>query len=221
MPLRADEELGKKDDDLHFNQTRFRPAQSRVYPRPRRILIAVIALVALYQFFKHMPTDIAPAAERYNPTIARLRHPPPPVPAQAPVVSKTNVPPYQVPQKNDEEESFDGAIKFYELARSLPRIQQSEHKASGAVLFAASSLHSVSDMLPLACQMARKKLNHVHFVLMGKDEVSIEGIKIVNGILDSECPMTWHGSFIGPFIICYDSTDCFHRRSTGSYGRVF
>ncbi|KAJ5127812.1 hypothetical protein N7448_008591 [Penicillium atrosanguineum] len=78
MPLRADEELGKKDDDLHSNQVRFRPAQSRVYPRPRRILIAVIALVALYQFFKHMPTDIAPAAERYNPTIARLRHPPPP-----------------------------------------------------------------------------------------------------------------------------------------------
>ncbi|KAJ5148021.1 hypothetical protein N7526_001373 [Penicillium atrosanguineum] len=197
MPLRADEELGKKDDDLHSNQVRFRPAQSRVYPRPRRILIAVIALVALYQFFKHMPTDIAPAAERYNPTIARLRHPPPPPPpppVQSPVVSKTDISPHRVPQINDKEESFDGAIKFYELARSLPRSKQSEHKASHAVLFAASSLHSVSDMLPLACQMARKNLNHVHFVLFGKDEVSIDGFKIVNGISDSECPMTWHDS---------------------------
>jgi hypothetical protein len=30
---------------------------------------------------------------------------------------------------------------------------------------------------------------------MGKDEVSVEGIKEVNRITDSECPMTWHGAF--------------------------
>lgn len=198
MPLRADEELGKKDDDLHSNQARFRPAQSRGYPRPRRILVAVIALVALYQFFKHMPTDISPAAERYNPTIARLRHPPPQAPpVQSPAGSKADKEPHQFPRIIYEEKSFNGAIKFYELARSLPHSKHPEHKASHAVLFAASSLHSVSDMLPLACQMARKKLNQVHFALMGKDEVSIEGIKTVNGISDAECPMTWHGSFIG------------------------
>jgi hypothetical protein len=199
VPLRADEELGKKDDDLHFNQARFRPAQSRMCARPRRILIAVAAMVLLYQFFKHMPTDIAPAAERYNPTIERLRHPPPQsAPVQSPAVSKADVPPQRyVPQINEEEGevSFDGAIKFYELARSLPRNKHPDSKPSNAVLFAGSNLHSVSDMLPLACQMARKELNHVHFVVMGKDDVSIEGIKTVNGISDAECPMTWHGSF--------------------------
>jgi hypothetical protein len=42
--------------------------------------------------------------------------------------------------------------------------------------------------------MAAKRLNHVHFVLMGKEDVSIEGIKQVNGISDPECPMTWHGT---------------------------
>jgi hypothetical protein len=61
-------------------------------------------------------------------------------------------------------------------------------------MFAAASLHSVSDMVPLACKMAAKRLNHVHFVLMGKEDVSIEGIKQVNGISDPECPMTWHGT---------------------------
>lgn len=199
MPLCADEELGKKDDDLHSNQARLRPAQSRMYPRPRRILIAVFALVLLYQFFKHMPTDIAPAAERYNPTIARLRHPPPPppppqsAPVQSPAISKAEDPPRYVPQTYAEGETFDGAIKFYELARSLPHNKHPEHKPSHAVLFAGSNLRCVSDMLPLACQMARKQLNHVHFVLMGKDQVSIEGIKTVNGISDAECPMTWHG----------------------------
>ncbi|KAJ6134006.1 hypothetical protein N7523_000328 [Penicillium sp. IBT 18751x] len=218
MSLRADEELGKKDDDLHFDQTRFRPAQSRVYPRPRRILIIVIALVALYQFFKHMPTDIAPAAERYNPAITNLRHPSPQLPVQSPYVSKTDSPPYRVLHINDEEENLDGAIKFYELARSLPHSKQSEHKASHAVLFAASSLHSVSDMLPLACQMARQKLNHVHFVLSGKDQVSIEGIKMVNGIVDTECPMTWHDS--RPDRLAVSSDSRMERAVTGGLGWI-
>ncbi|OQD76651.1 hypothetical protein PENDEC_c004G03774 [Penicillium decumbens] len=196
MPIRADEEMGKKDDDLHSSQARFHPAQSRMYPRPRRILIAVFALVLLYQFFKHMPTDVAPAAERYNPTIARLRHPSPSqsAPAQSPALSKADAPPLRyVSQTNgDEKESFEGEIKFYELPRSLPRNKHPERKPSHAVLFAGSNLHSISDMVPLACQMAGKRLSHVHFVLMGKDQVSVEGIKTVNGVSDADCPITWH-----------------------------
>jgi hypothetical protein len=103
------------------------------------------------------------------------------------------LPPVKVSESNQNGEAYNGMIKFSELADSLPRHKYSRKSASHAVVFAASSLHSVSDLLPLACRMAGQRLNYVHFTLMGKEEVSIEGIKEVNRVRDSECPMTWHG----------------------------
>ncbi|CAI7569546.1 unnamed protein product [Penicillium glandicola] len=202
MPLRADEEMGKKDDDHRpSDQARFLPLRHRAIPRPRRILFAIIALVLVYEFFKHMPTDLKPAVDRYNPTIAKLREESlarlagedkPPAMPNAETVLPDNLPPVKVLESNQKEEAYDGMIKFYELAHSLPRYKYSQKAASRAVVFAASSLHSVSDLLPLACRMASQRLNYVHFTLMGKEEVSIEGIKEVNRIRDSECPMIWH-----------------------------
>ncbi|KGO77641.1 hypothetical protein PITC_074670 [Penicillium italicum] len=202
MPLRADEEMGKKDDDHRpSDQARFLPRQHRAMPRPRRILFAIIALVLVYEFFKHMPTDLAPAVDRFDPAIAKLRQEslarlggsdkPPAVPKPETLLPD-DLPPVEVSESNLKEESYDGMVKFYELAHSLPRYKYSQKVTSRAVVFAASSLHSVSDLLPLACRMASQRLNSVHFTLMGKEEVSIEGIKEVNSIRDIECPMTWH-----------------------------
>jgi hypothetical protein len=203
MPLRADEEMGKKDDDHRLSdRARFLPLQHRPMPRLRRILFVIIALVLIYEFFKHMPTDLRPAVDRYDPAIAKLREEtlarwagsdkPPSIP-KPDTVQPDNLPPVKVSESNHNEEAYDGMIKFYKLADSLPRYKYSRKSASRAVVFAASSLRSVSDLLPLACRMAGQRLNYVHFTLMGKEEVSIEGIKEVNRIRDSECPMTWHG----------------------------
>ncbi|KAJ5120609.1 uncharacterized protein N7515_009997 [Penicillium bovifimosum] len=201
MPLRADEEMGKKDDDHRpSDQARFLPLRHRVTYRPRRILLAIIALVLVYEFFKHMPTDVRPAAERYNPgfnpAVARLRED---KLAKltgtdtAPAVNKPGTtPPATALDSIREPEVNEEDIKFPQLAHSLPRYKYTRKVASRAVLFAASSLHSVSDLLPLACRMTSERLNYVHFVLVGKEEVSIEGIKEVNGIRDADCPLTWH-----------------------------
>ncbi|OQD63879.1 hypothetical protein PENPOL_c008G03005 [Penicillium polonicum] len=202
MPLRVDEEMGKKDDDHRpSDQSRFLPRQHRAMPRPRRILFAIIALVLIYEFFKHMPTDLKPAPDRFDPAVAKLREEslarlsgsdkPPTVP-NPDTVLPDSLPPVKVLESNRKEEAYDGMIKFYELTHSLPRYKYSQKASSRAVVFAASSLGSVSDILPLACRMAGQRLNYVHFTLMGKEEVSIEGIKEVNRISDSECPMTWH-----------------------------
>lgn len=202
MPLRADEEMGKKDDDRRpSDRAGFLPLQHRAMPRPRRILFVIIALVLIYEFFEHMPTDLRPAVDRYDPAIAKLREEtlakwagsdkPSAVP-KADTVQPGNLP-VKVSESNQNEEAYNGMIKFSQLADSLPRYKYSRKSASRAVVFAASSLHSVSDLLPLACRMAGQRLNYVHFTLMGKEEVSIEGIKEVNRIRDSECPMTWHG----------------------------
>ncbi|EKV10427.1 hypothetical protein PDIG_25630 [Penicillium digitatum PHI26] len=170
-------------------------------PRPRRIFFAIFVLVLVYEFFKHMPTDLPPAADRFDPTIARLREEtitrlggsvkPHSFPKPDAMLSD-NLPPAKVLESNRKVETYDGMIKFYELAQSLPPYKYSQMASSRAVLFAASSLHSVSDLLPLACRMASQQLNYVHFTLMGKEEISIEGVKEVNGIRENECPMTWH-----------------------------
>jgi hypothetical protein len=36
-------------------------------------------------------------------------------------------------------------------------------------------------MIPMACEMARWRRNSVHFVVMGRDNISVDGIKEVNG----------------------------------------
>jgi hypothetical protein len=59
-------------------------------------------------------------------------------------------------------------------------------------------LRSISDLIPLACEMARQTANEVHFALMGRHNVSIEGIQYVNGISVADCPMYWHGVFTSP-----------------------
>ncbi|KAJ5636207.1 uncharacterized protein N7484_009520 [Penicillium longicatenatum] len=189
MPHLKDEELGKKDDDHRIPPARsWQLPQLSNIPRPRRLITALIGLVLVYQFFKHMPTDLRPARERYDPAIARFREQNP-----SPVVSPNEIPSDSETQgSKDKGKLYDGKIKLYELASSLPPDKHSENMLSNAVLFAGSNLHSIADMLPLACRMAREQRNHVHLALFGKEEVSVEGIKQVNGIVDSDCPIVWH-----------------------------
>jgi hypothetical protein len=87
---------------------------------------------------------------------------------------------------------YEGPLKFPALARSLYSTKLEPGAPNNRVLFAAAGLHSVSDLIPLACDMARQKISSVHFALMGRDQVSIEGIQHVNGISAEDCPMTWH-----------------------------
>ncbi|PYH96280.1 hypothetical protein BO71DRAFT_482156 [Aspergillus ellipticus CBS 707.79] len=211
-PFLADEELGKKDDDHRPRSGRasqWRPKQWKP-PRPRRFLLVIAALYFFYLFFKNMPTDLRPAPERFNPALTPARQavmqllqehqqqerqqqqlqPPPPISPTGPPERDENDP----GSKN--EFYYDGRISFFALARSLHQFQRQpsryERAQSRAVVFAGASLNSVSDLLPLACQMASRRVNEVHFVLMGRDDVSIEGIQRVNGIDDAECPVNWH-----------------------------
>jgi hypothetical protein len=150
-----------------------------------------------------MPTDVPPAVERFNPEFAQARQGsgkslPPTMPS--PVTPAKGHPPRPDSQPNIKEEFYyEGEIRFNALARTLQRFWKppSRHGSSisRAVVFAGSNLRSVSDLLPLACRMADQKINEVHFVLMGRDDVSIEGIQRVNGINEVDCPIVWHGMF--------------------------
>ncbi|KKA22247.1 Uncharacterized protein T310_3718 [Rasamsonia emersonii CBS 393.64] len=189
----ADEELGKKDDDR-------RPVPGRVkapslptwrFPRRRRLLLILIGVYLLYLFFKHMPTDLPPAIERYDPRFATGQSG---WSTQSPG-SAGRPPPRDKDAVSDAEKYYyNGPVRYPHLAQSLYRARQSlrHPEDNSGVLFAASDLQSVADLIPLACEMARQRINTVHFALMGRDEVSIEGIQRVNGISDENCPLYWH-----------------------------
>lgn len=196
-PLLADEELGKKDDDHRPVSSRRTTAQMAHWktPRPRRVLAALVACILLYLFFKNMPTGLRPAEERYNARLAQLRQD-----NQAPHSHAPGAPAQDQSQPDTdgvrtENHDHEGPILFISLANSLRllRAPSNRHAAGRAVVFAASDLKGVSELIPLACEMARQRRNDVHMVLMGRDDISIVGLQEVNGISDDACSITWHG----------------------------
>ncbi|KAF7128737.1 hypothetical protein CNMCM5793_003588 [Aspergillus hiratsukae] len=203
-PYLADEELGKKDDDHRprTGQKQLWRAKQWRAPRPRRLIIGIILLCLLYLFFKNMPTDLPPAVERLHPGFTQARQSggkswPPTMPSS--VTPAKGPPPRADSQTNIKEDFYyEGEIRFNALARTLQRFWKPPTRHGGsisrAVVFAGSNLRSVSDLLPLACRMADQKINEVHFVLMGRDDVSIEGIQRVNDINEVDCPIIWHDS---------------------------
>ncbi|KAL8731617.1 MAG: hypothetical protein Q9166_003305 [cf. Caloplaca sp. 2 TL-2023] len=195
----ADEELGKKDDDHKPRKSKTQlPAWSARRPAPwrrRRILYGLIASITLYLFFKnipppdHPPISLRPhygASPRDVATSARKSERIPETPAEKP----------PRPDKPSEAEKhyFDGPIRFYNLAVSLHAIARlwGQLESNKNVLFAASNVHSASELIPIACEMANWDRNDVHFALMGRDDLEIEEIKLVNGV-DEECKVHWHG----------------------------
>lgn len=180
----VDAELGKKFDDSHEKADRFKPRKaSFTLPwrlrRRRRVLLFLVGAYLLYLFFKNMPTDLRPAVERYDPRFAKPR------PVQPPIHQEDVSP-------DDEDEEYDGPLRFPELSKSMYHARAVTKGTDNSVLFAAADLSSVSDLIPLACEMARYRANTVHFALMGREEVSVKGIRRVNGISDTDCPVFWH-----------------------------
>ncbi|PGH26978.1 hypothetical protein AJ80_01362 [Polytolypa hystricis UAMH7299] len=186
-----DEELGKKDDDHPRASASFKPKRTTSpwkFHRRRRALLVLIVLSLLYLFFKHIPADVPPAPQRFGPMQQPNR--------AVQFGSKPKGPPPLTPndKPTGDKQTFSGPIKFYSLAKSLYSAQGNRgyRRENKIVLFAAADLKCLSDLLPLACEMARHKLNRVHITVMGREEVSLEGIQEVNGIHENECPLVWH-----------------------------
>lgn len=192
----GDKELGKKDDD-------HRPGGGPVLPgswharkqvsgtRRRRMIYAALGLLALFLFYKNIPTDLGSNSGRRD-----LRVPQggslPRSPGQEPPSDK----PAGRPGSTEAgEHYYDGPIKFYKLAASLHAVATLAGRGghNKNILFAASNLKSAAAIMPMACEMALQRRNDVHFAFMGRGEIEIHEIKEVNGINDEDCPVNWHG----------------------------
>ena len=193
----GDEELGKKDDD-HRPQSNSASSSSssswsarKTSPafRKRRAIYAICALLFIYLFVKNIPDDLGPSTRDFNPTVNQGGKLP----------EGTADPPAKKPKRpatpsEAEEHYHDGPIKFYKLALSLHSVARlgGQREVNRNVLFAASSLKSASEIIPLACEMARWERNDVHFAIMGRDDMEIQEIKSLNGAVD-DCNVHWHG----------------------------
>jgi hypothetical protein len=206
----GNEELGKRDDD-HKRRSKRSLAVSwfhhRIFLRRsyKRIFWGLVVLVGLYFFLKYMPTDLEPRANRpnYGHTSAAGennrwsnsetgKHKEASEGEGTPSAT-------EVPDEADAETEhwFNGPIKYYDLASSLNAIAKNT-KGGGLstrhVLFAASNVKSAGILLPLACEMANFKRNDVHFAFMGRDDISIDLLKQVNGV-KAGCDVWFHGMY--------------------------
>ncbi|RFU32857.1 hypothetical protein B7463_g3447, partial [Scytalidium lignicola] len=190
-----DEELGKKDDDHKFRpQSRLGQfwQRRRVTPHRRnwrKAVLGIFILIGLYYFYKNIPTDLQNPRPR-----PRYDHHGG-VPGSG---ARGENGPATNGRGDGEGEGgyyFNGPIKFYQLASSLRaigfRYGTGSERVNQNVVFAAASLKSVSILLPIACEMGMKDRNQVHFAIMGRDEISLEMLKDVNGIKD-ECKIFFH-----------------------------
>ncbi|KAI1918769.1 hypothetical protein LOZ65_004683 [Ophidiomyces ophidiicola] len=186
----ANEELGKKYDDHYDKPARLRrPAmQSWRLPRRRRVYALIIGVLLCYIIFTHTSYIRSEEVTTEHESSGYL----PPVHSR---VSRPNTPP-PVPNEARERNDhyFNGPIRFYTLTKSLYSIHGfvGYNGKNKIVLFAAANLKSLSNLLPLACQMSANRLNRVHIALMGREDISIEGIQKVNNYHQSECPIVWH-----------------------------
>ncbi len=202
----GDVELGKRDDDHKPGSKRPLSAtwpHHRVFWRRsnRKIVVGLVLLVALYYFFKNMPTDLGPRTSRpdydHKSAVQRPSRWPNSQAAKhgesggssQPGTADSNL------AEPETKHSFNGPIKFYELAATLVAIAKNTKSGgldTGHVLFAAANAKSAATLLPLACEMTTFKRNHVHFAFMGRDDISLELLKEVNGV-KAGCNVWFHG----------------------------
>ena len=196
--LSKDEELGKRDDD-------FRPKRSHSATnvfnilrwRKRRQFGLLAGIVLLYLFIANPPADLRRVDGQPYRQPAGLEHYAGASTPQSSRNGPVGAPPKLITDAEDEEgekQYYDGPIKFYRLASSLHSITRTtgQRNNNRNVLFAASSLKSVANLLPMACEMAKWDRNYVHLALLGRDALSLDEILEINGFSSKECAVLFH-----------------------------
>lgn len=153
------------------------------------MLIVVIGIYLLYVLFLRSPLNLLPTNKSCDSA-----------PAQTSSEEETPGDPDSLfPEASDSKGyDFDGPIRFPRLSKSLYNIEKKfgEKEDNNHVLFTAASLTGISELIPLACDMASEKTNIVHFGIMGRHDIPMGTLLRVNGVGATDCPVYWHGTRI-------------------------
>ena len=182
------ESARKKNDDRAQTRSRWIPSTlGALYNiRKRRILLAVLCIWLLYEFVKHIPTDVLPVAQRVDSRYGRLG---------VPVFGEDEVAQLNTYTGQPSAQEYDGPIRYFDLAQSLQTFT-SGMISQNAVLFAFAHPRSASEVLAAACTMASQKRAVVHVASMGREVVRLDAVLKVSNILASDCPVHWHDAQI-------------------------
>ena len=191
--VKPDEELGKRDDDHNYRPRRSQsPSMTASFPfkwRRRRVLVVVGVLFLLYVVHLYVPGERQ--TDSFKPKPARTFQGYDAVRAREP----KGAPPRDPDAEEDEDAKhyYNGVTKFYKLGGTLQKVGRTmgTYQQNRNVLFAAASLKSVANLVPMACEMAKNDKNFAHFAVFGRSSLSIEDIQELNGI-DKSCSIYWH-----------------------------
>jgi hypothetical protein len=123
----GDVELGKRDDDhkpgakspLGLAWQRRRMPHGPHRRHWRRIAMGLLALVALYYFFKNMPTDLENPRQRPNYAAPTGQTTPPPR-----TITQNSNPRASQEMAEEPRHDFNGPIKFFHLAATLHAVSK-------------------------------------------------------------------------------------------------
>ena len=155
--------------------------------------MVLIGVVLVYLFIHNLPPDLGPIDERLG-TPLRPGH----VVHGAQELREPTGPPQPTEADDNEGDKgrhyYNGPIKFYRLATSLHGISRTQGSRlfNRNVLFAASSLKSVANLMPMACDMGRWERNYVHLAIFGRDTLPLEEILDINGVSHKSCTVYFH-----------------------------
>lgn len=193
-----DEEMAKKDDDLHAPGHARHSSQWQAARAPRRRLIARLAVYALVGFvvvllFLRLLGSSTDDSSDGSYRRSSSTHPTSGSDQRPPNWSSGNSKGWKH-EVAESARTYSGPIKFPELADSLRAIAATGGNMfkNRNVLFAAASLQSAATLLPMACQMSSERENYVHFAFVSRSTVPIQELLKINGIDDS-CKIVLHG----------------------------
>ena len=183
------ENLAKRDDN--YRPERYKIPSTwrfpRFYVRKRRLILFILAIVIVWLIWSFSSANEQDNIFRNGGNTGRL--------FGLPKSRSESIQDQRNYDLNDPSSQFyAGSINLPELTDSLYSSLETDpySEISQSVLFAASNLSSISRLLPLACEMARRERNFVHFVILSRESLPLKTILEINGVYTKHCPMFTH-----------------------------
>lgn len=190
-----DEELASRRDESFRPRTYHNTSVNVGHPwrwRKRRIFAVIAGIVLLWYFLASILAD----GEGADETLSSFLRSGNSASGSNSVNEPTGAPPRTNAVATEEQSKhyYEGKIRFYRLAASLHAISSTRGTtpSNRNVLFAASSLRSAANLLPLACAMGKWDRSYVHFAIFGRDPMPIQEILEINRVDDDECHLFLH-----------------------------
>ncbi|PMB70876.1 hypothetical protein BM221_003335 [Beauveria bassiana] len=220
-----EKDLAKKDDDVKLPYHNGHGWQAARTPRRRAVLryafyvLFVIFSVTIFRRLIYSPEeDIVRPYSQYRHNGPAKESPPTQLtapkatPGTLPIGTKHtdhSLEAHAGDQISSNARYYKGVIKFHALAQDLLKLSSAPPGPGiDSVLFAASSLQSAANVLPMACERAASQKDRILFALFGDSDIDLQQLLKVNGI-DEACKILaidFLATFVKPLAVIVDGS---------------